>query len=79
MDCVKVALRIRPLVSSELEIGCRPCVERIPKQAQVSIGKSSQMFTYNFVFDEFEGQGKIYNDAVQSLIDNLFKGKLFYN
>ncbi|XP_014279006.1 chromosome-associated kinesin KIF4A isoform X2 [Halyomorpha halys] len=74
MDCVKVALRIRPLVSSEIDIGCRPCIERIPKEPQVTIGKGSQMFTYNFVFDELEGQGKVYNDAVQSLIDNLFKG-----
>ncbi|XP_014278993.1 chromosome-associated kinesin KIF4 isoform X3 [Halyomorpha halys] len=74
MDSVKVALRIRPLVNSEIEIGCRPCIERIPNEPQVAIGKGRQMFTFNYVFDENEGQTKVYDDAVKSLIDNLFKG-----
>lgn len=76
MDSVKVALRIRPLVNSEIEIGCRPCIERIPNEPQVTIGKGCQMFTFNYVFDENEGQIKVYDEAVKSLIDNLFKGKL---
>ncbi|XP_024085470.1 uncharacterized protein LOC106661425 isoform X2 [Cimex lectularius] len=74
MDSVKVAVRIRPLVKSESESGCRSCIERIPNEPQISIGKASQMFTFNYVFDEFEGQSKVYNCAVKHLIENLFKG-----
>lgn len=74
MDSVKVALRVRPLVASEIELGCRTCVQRVPEEPQITIGKSNQMFTYNFVFDETEGQGKVYEVAVKPLIDNLFKG-----
>ncbi|XP_024081680.1 chromosome-associated kinesin KIF4-like isoform X1 [Cimex lectularius] len=74
MDSVKVAVRIRPLVKSETESGCRSCIERIPNEPQISIGKASQMFTFNYVFDEFEGQSKVYNCAVKHLIENLFKG-----
>ncbi|CAH1402755.1 unnamed protein product [Nezara viridula] len=74
MDSVKVALRIRPLVNSEINIGCRACIERIPNEPQITIGKGAQMFTFNYVFDENEGQIKIYDEAVKSLIDNLFNG-----
>ncbi|KAK9510750.1 hypothetical protein O3M35_005471 [Rhynocoris fuscipes] len=74
MDSVKVALRIRPLVKNEIDNGCQSCIERIPNEPQVGIGKANQMFTFNYVFDEFEGQSKVYNVAVKHLIENLFKG-----
>ncbi|BET02482.1 KISc [Nesidiocoris tenuis] len=74
METVQVAVRIRPLVPSEIEHGCRSCLDRIPGEPQISIGRNNQMFTFNYVFDENEGQGKVYNDAVKGLIENLFKG-----
>lgn len=77
MDSVKVALRIRPMVKSEIDNGCQSCIERIPNEPQVGIGKANQMYTFNYVFDEYEGQSKVYNTAVKNLIENLFKGKLF--
>ncbi|XP_073987839.1 chromosome-associated kinesin KIF4-like [Rhodnius prolixus] len=74
MDSVKVALRIRPMVKSEIDNGCQSCIERIPNEPQVGIGKANQMYTFNYVFDEYEGQSKVYNTAVKNLIENLFKG-----
>ncbi|KAF6202594.1 hypothetical protein GE061_002992 [Apolygus lucorum] len=69
VESVKVALRIRPLVKTEIDVGCR-----LPKEPQVSIGKNNLSYTFNYVFDENEGQGKVYNLAVKNLIENLFKG-----
>ncbi|KAF6201027.1 hypothetical protein GE061_005474 [Apolygus lucorum] len=74
MESVKVALRVRPLVKSEIDSGCRSCIERLPNEPQVSIGKNNLSYTFNYVFDENEGQGKVYNLAVKNLIENLFKG-----
>ncbi|KAL1110386.1 hypothetical protein AAG570_007917 [Ranatra chinensis] len=74
MDSVKVALRIRPFVSTEIDSGCRPCIERTPGENQIAVGKRRQFYTFNYVFDEFEGQELVYSTAVRNLLDNLFKG-----
>ncbi|KAK9498578.1 hypothetical protein O3M35_003179 [Rhynocoris fuscipes] len=74
MESVQVALRIRPLSENEISMGCQPCLERVPNEPQVKVGKGNMLYTFNYVFDEFEGQSKVYNVAVKELIEKLFKG-----
>ncbi|XP_011173030.1 chromosome-associated kinesin KIF4 isoform X2 [Solenopsis invicta] len=73
-DTVRVALRIRPLVESELEKGCQVCLEAIPGEPQVRICNTDKAFTYNYVFPSYVGQEDFYNTAVKRLVDNIFQG-----
>ncbi|XP_036139032.1 chromosome-associated kinesin KIF4 isoform X2 [Monomorium pharaonis] len=73
-DTVRVALRIRPLVESELEKGCQMCLEAIPGEPQVRICNTDKAFTYNYVFPPYIGQEDFYNTAIKGLVDNIFQG-----
>ncbi|GAB2273806.1 Kinesin-like protein KIN-4C [Dionaea muscipula] len=72
-DCVRVAVNIRPLITSELLVGCTDCITVVPGEPQVQIG--SHTFTFDYVF----GSGampccRIFNESVSPLIDALFHG-----
>ncbi|XP_011643577.1 chromosome-associated kinesin KIF4A isoform X1 [Pogonomyrmex barbatus] len=73
-DSVRVALRIRPLVESELEKGCQLCLDAIPGEPQVRVCNSDKAFTYNYVFPPHIGQEDFYNTAIRQLLDNIFQG-----
>lgn len=75
-DCVKVAVRIRPLVPSEEQRGCQNIIDKTPNVPQVLIdgGHSNEMYTFNYVFSQDDTQETVYDDAVESLLDPLFKG-----
>lgn len=75
-DCVKVAVRIRPLVSSEEQRGCQNVVDKTPNVPQVLIdgGRSNEMYTFNYVFSQDDTQETIYDNAVEGLLEPLFKG-----
>ncbi|GAB1869940.1 Chromosome-associated kinesin KIF4 [Camponotus japonicus] len=73
-DTVCVALRIRPLVESEIEKGCQMCLNVVPGEPQVRICNTDKAFTYNYVFPPDIGQEDFYNTAVKKLIDNTFQG-----
>jgi hypothetical protein len=80
-DTVRVALRIRPLVKSELDKGCQVCLKAVPGEPQVRICNTDEAFTYNYVFPPHVGQEDFYNTAVKRLVDNIFQGillKKFY-
>lgn len=77
-DTVCVALRIRPLVESEIEKGCQMCLDVVPGEPQVHICNTDKAFTYNYVFPPDVGQEDFYNTAVKKLIDNTFQGKYFF-
>nr|VDD27176.1 unnamed protein product [Brassica oleracea] len=73
MECVRVAVNVRPLITPELLNGCTDCITVSPSEPQVHIG--SHTFTYDFVF----GSGgypsmEIYDHCVAPLVDALFKG-----
>lgn len=72
---VQVALRIRPLVESEISKGYVKCLETVPNEPQVLIKDLS--FTYNHVFPPEVSQAEFYDTAVKGLVDGLFKGNLF--
>lgn len=77
-DCIKVAVRIRPLVRSEENQGCQSIIEKVDNRPQVAVnqGKTSEMFTFNNVFAQYETQEMVYCNAVQPIVLNLFKGKI---
>ncbi|KMQ85555.1 chromosome-associated kinesin kif4 [Lasius niger] len=73
-NTVCVALRIRPLVISEIEMGCQMCLDVVSGEPQVRICNTSKAFTYNYVFPPKVGQEDFYNIAIKQLIDNIFQG-----
>ncbi|KAJ3700592.1 hypothetical protein LUZ61_004297 [Rhynchospora tenuis] len=72
-DCVKVAVNIRPLITSELLNGCTDCVTVTPGEPQVQIG--SHVFTYDYVYGSSGSESsQIFEECVMPLVDALFRG-----
>ncbi|MCD7454854.1 Kinesin-like protein KIN-4C [Datura stramonium] len=72
-QCVRVAVNIRPLVTSELLIGCTDCVTVVPGEPQVQIG--SHVFTFDYVFGNGGyASSRIFDECVAPLVDALFQG-----
>ncbi|KAK9758401.1 hypothetical protein RND81_01G227200 [Saponaria officinalis] len=72
-ECVRVAVNVRPLITTELLLGCTDCISLLPDQSQVQIG--SHAFTFDYVF----GNGAIpssqlFDQCVAPLISGLFNG-----
>lgn len=73
-DAMTVALRVRPLVKSEVERRCRIAVQRTADGVpQVTVNQSDS-FTYNFVFDTRDTQQDIYEACVRSKLKKLLQG-----
>ncbi|KAJ1416421.1 P-loop containing nucleoside triphosphate hydrolase [Sesbania bispinosa] len=73
MQCVRVAVNIRPLITSELLLGCTDCISVVPGEPQVHIG--SHAFTYDYVYGSTGSPSSaIYDDCVAPLVDALFHG-----
>jgi kinesin family protein 4/21/27 len=75
MESVQVAVRIRPLVESEISRGCQLCLDTVPNEPQIQVRGTDRAFTYNFVFGPEHSQSYVYDSAVKGLVANLFKGK----
>ncbi|XP_044510244.1 kinesin-like protein KIN-4C [Mangifera indica] len=72
-QCVRVAVNIRPLITSELLNGCTDCITVFPGEPQIQIG--SHTFTYDYVYGSTAAPSvKIYDDCVAPLVDALFHG-----
>ncbi|TKY74442.1 Kinesin protein FRA1 [Spatholobus suberectus] len=72
-QCVRVAVNIRPLITSELLLGCTDCISVVPAEPQVQIGSHS--FTYDYVYGSTgPPSSAIYDDCVAPLVDALFHG-----
>lgn len=78
MDSVRVAIRVRPLVKSELERGCSNCVLADSKNQQIIVNNNpNQTFTFNYVFTPEHSQNQVYKFAVKDLVQKLFSGKYY--
>ncbi|CAL7949261.1 unnamed protein product [Xylocopa violacea] len=73
-DTVKVAVRIRPLVKTEVEQGCQMCLQVVPGEQQIVIRNTDKAFTFNYVFAPSVGQEDFYNNAVKDMVKNIFQG-----
>jgi len=71
---VSVALRVRPLVQSELDRGCRIAVERSSDGApQVTVNRT-EAYTYNHVFDIGDSQKELFETCVKAKVKKLLHG-----
>ncbi|CAM8983309.1 unnamed protein product [Rhodiola kirilowii] len=72
-QCVRVAVNVRPLITSELLIGCTDCITVPPGEPQVQIG--SHAFTFDYVYGAGGSPSSlIFSDCVAPLVDALFHG-----
>ncbi|KAK4757935.1 hypothetical protein SAY87_019236 [Trapa incisa] len=72
-QCVRVAVNIRPLITTELLNGCTDCITVIPREPQVRIG--SHVFTYDYVYgNKGTPSSSIFDDCVAPLVEALFHG-----
>ncbi|XP_025416785.1 chromosome-associated kinesin KIF4-like [Sipha flava] len=75
MDSIRVAVRVRPLVKSELNRGCSDCVFADVKNQQIIVNDNPNLtFTFNYVFSPEHSQDQVYKLAVEDLIQKLFSG-----
>ena len=74
---VRAAVRIRPLSGKERQEGCEAALRVVEGRQQIALLNCDKAFTYDFVYDMFTPQTDIFNNAVDPLIDQLFKGKWF--
>ncbi|XP_037086600.1 LOW QUALITY PROTEIN: kinesin-like protein KIF21A [Pollicipes pollicipes] len=70
---VRVALRVRPLISREVIDMCRVCTSVTPGEPQVWLG-SDKAFTYDYVFDMDSEQQDVYSQCTEQLIEGCFEG-----
>lgn len=75
MDSIRVAIRVRPLVKSELNRGCSDCVFADTINQQIIVNDNPNLtFTFNYVFSPQNSQDQVYKLAVEDLIQKLFSG-----
>lgn len=75
-DTVRVAVRVRPLIRTEIERGCQTCLEVVPGEPQIVIRNTDKAFTFNYVFPPAIGQEDFYNTAIKDMVKNIFEGKI---
>jgi len=76
MDSIRVAIRVRPLVKSELDRGCSNCVLADSINQQIIVNNNANLtFTFNYVFSTEHSQNQVYQSAVEDLVQKLFSGK----
>ncbi|XP_030326866.1 kinesin-like protein KIF27 isoform X2 [Strigops habroptila] len=70
---VKVAVRIRPLLSKEVLHNHQMCVRLVPNTQQIIIGKD-RVFTFDFVFGKNSTQEEVYAVCIKPLLVSLTEG-----
>lgn len=70
---VKVAVRVRPLLSKEVLHNHQVCVRLVPNAKQVIIGKD-HVFTFDFVFGKNSTQEEVYAVCIKPLLASLTEG-----
>ncbi|XP_049280094.1 chromosome-associated kinesin KIF4 [Anopheles funestus] len=77
-ECVKVAVRIRPMSKSEQARGCQSVVEQAsPEHPQILVcgGRSpSDIFSYSYVFPPSAAQSQVYDQSVAPLVTKVLAG-----
>lgn len=73
-DTIRVAVRIRPLIKSEIEKGCEECLDTTPGQPQIIIKNTDRAFTFNYVFTPDVNQENFYNTAIKEMVTRIFDG-----
>ena len=73
---VRVAVRIRPLSAKEIGDGCEQALDKpLAGRAQLVLNNcNDKAFTYDFAYDSNTQQNQVFKEAVNPLVDQLFKG-----
>ncbi|TMS03489.1 Kinesin-like protein KIF27 [Larimichthys crocea] len=71
--CVRVAVRIRPLLPKEVLHNHQVCVRVVPDTAQVMLG-SDRLFNFDHAFGPTAIQDEVYESCVQPLVESLIDG-----
>lgn len=71
--CVRVAVRVRPLLPKELLHHHEACVRVVPGSAQVMFG-SDRLFSYDHAFGPTATQDEVYESGVRPLVESLVDG-----
>ncbi|XP_014851449.1 PREDICTED: kinesin-like protein KIF27 isoform X1 [Poecilia mexicana] len=72
--CVRVAVRIRPLLRKELLHQHQVCVQVVPSgSGQVRLG-SDRLFSFDHAFGPTASQDEVYESCVQPLVESLLDG-----
>lgn len=77
IETVQVALRIRPLIDSEISRGCEICLDTVPNEPQVQV--KGLAFTYNHVFPPEVSQEEFYDRSIRDIVKRLHKGMFIFN
>jgi len=79
MDSIRVAIRVRPLVKSELDRGCSNCILADSINQQIIVNNNANLtFTFNYVFSTEHSQSQVYQSAVEDLVQKLFSGQNYF-
>jgi hypothetical protein len=70
---VKVAVRVRPLSSSELKEGCRPVLKLDQQHGLVDAG-GDRKFDFDFVYGQTSAQSDIYEQTTVPLLNRVMDG-----
>ncbi|XP_052900783.1 chromosome-associated kinesin KIF4A [Anopheles moucheti] len=77
-ECVKVAIRIRPMSQAEQARGCQIVIEQAaPDHPQIHVcgGRTpSDIFSYSYVFPPTVAQSQLYEQSVAPLLTKLLAG-----
>ncbi|XP_023270115.1 kinesin-like protein KIF27 [Seriola lalandi dorsalis] len=71
--CVRVAVRIRPLLPKEVLHNHQVCVRMVPGTAQVMLG-SDRLYSFDHAFGPTASQDEVYQSCVQPLVESLVDG-----
>ncbi|KAK1892937.1 Kinesin-like protein KIF27 [Dissostichus eleginoides] len=71
--CVRVALRVRPLLPREVLHHHQVCVRVVPDSAQVMLG-SDRLFSFDHAFGPTASQDEVHESCVQPLVESLLEG-----
>nr|XP_020458229.1 kinesin-like protein KIF27 isoform X2 [Monopterus albus] len=71
--CVRVAVRIRPLLPKEVLHNHQVCVRVVPGSAQVLLGLD-RVFSFDHAFGPTDSQDDVYESCVQPLVESLVDG-----
>eukprot|EP00736_Rhodelphis_marinus_P012976 Rmarinus@m.13019 len=70
---VKVAVRVRPLISQEVLDGSQSCLRCYGSSGQIVVG-DDRTFAFDHVYDEYSKQNDICEECVEPLLDSCFQG-----
>lgn len=71
--CVRVAVRVRPLLPKEVLHNHQVCVRVVPGSAQVLLG-SDRLFPFDHAFGPAASQDQVYESCVRPLVEALVDG-----